>query len=185
MIVNSYKTTGETTYDDYFTPVLSLLTDISYFIKPYCWIIFFSLLQPQFYVNLIFKRSKNFSLHTFSFFLLDHHKRWLHYLFLYYSEIIRKILLGTYHTRKCSPTKLTDSVCRQFCSTKISPVIIEFHFHGTCEASNRGSRFYLRFYLKKQSLFEFLVFSRKNFIQKEIWKNVADGFYYIIFTNNE
>ena len=86
MIVNSYKTTGETTYDDDLTPVLSLFTGISYFIKPYCWIIFFSLLQLQFYVNLLFKRSR---------------------------------------------------------------------------ASNRGSRFYLRFYLKKQSLSEFLVFSRK------------------------
>ena len=75
LIVNSYKTTGETTYDDDLTPVLSLFTGISYFIKPYCWIIFFSLLQLQFYVNLLFKRSKNFSLHTFSFFLLDHHRR--------------------------------------------------------------------------------------------------------------
>ena len=75
LIVNSYKTTGETTYDDDLTPVLSLFTGISYFIKPYCWIIFFSLLQLQFYVNLLFKRSKKFSLHTFSFFLLDHHRR--------------------------------------------------------------------------------------------------------------
>ena len=41
LIVNSYKTTGETTYDDDLTPVLSLFTGISYFIKPYCWIIFF------------------------------------------------------------------------------------------------------------------------------------------------
>ena len=75
LIVNSYKTTGETTYDDDLTPVLSLFTGISYFIKPYCWIIFFSLLQLQFYVNLLFKRPKNFPLHTFSFFLLDHHRR--------------------------------------------------------------------------------------------------------------
>ena len=75
LIVSSYKTTGETTYDDDLTPVLSLFTGISYFIKPYCWIIFFSLLQLQFYVNLLFKRSKKFSLHTFSFFLLDHHRR--------------------------------------------------------------------------------------------------------------
>ena len=125
-------------------------------------------------------------------FLLDHH-RWIALLnktsltplsFLYYSETIRKILSGTYHTGKSSPTKLTGSVCRQFFSTKISPVVIEFHFHGTCEASNRGSRFYLRFYLKKQSLSEFLVFSRKNLIQKKIWKNVAQVFCNISFTNN-
>ena len=41
LIVSSYKTTGETTYDDDLTPVLSLFTGISYFIKPYCWIILF------------------------------------------------------------------------------------------------------------------------------------------------
>ena len=89
--------------------------------------------------------------------------------FLYYSETVRKILLGTYHTGKPSPGKLTDSVCRQFCSTKIFPVVIEFHFQGTCGASNRDIRFYLRFYLKEQSLFEFLVFfKKKTDIQKEI-----------------
>ena len=48
LIVNSYKTTGETTYNDDLTPVLSLFTGISYFIKPYCWITFFSLLQFNF-----------------------------------------------------------------------------------------------------------------------------------------
>ena len=33
LIVNSYKTTGETTYYDDLTPVLSVFTGISYFIK--------------------------------------------------------------------------------------------------------------------------------------------------------
>ena len=75
LIVNSYKTTGETTYYDDLTPVLSVFTGISYFIKTYCWIVFFSHLQLQFYVNLLFKRPKDFTLHTFSFFLLDHHRR--------------------------------------------------------------------------------------------------------------
>ena len=41
LIVNSYKTTGKTIYDDDLTPVLPLFTGISYFIKPYCWIIYF------------------------------------------------------------------------------------------------------------------------------------------------
>ena len=38
--------------------------------------------------------------------------------------------------------------------------------------------------LKKQSLSEFLVFSRKGLIQKEIWKNVADIICNISYTNN-
>ena len=38
--------------------------------------------------------------------------------------------------------------------------------------------------LKKQSLSEFLVFSRKGLIQKEVWKNVADIICNISYTNN-
>ena len=76
LILNIYKTTRETTYDNDLTPVLSLFTGICHFIKPYCWIIFFfHFFKIQFYVNLLFKHSKNVSLHTFSFFLLDHHRR--------------------------------------------------------------------------------------------------------------
>ena len=58
LIVNSYKTTGKTTYDNDLTPVLSLFTGISFFIKLIAGLYFFSLLQLQFYVNLLFKRSK-------------------------------------------------------------------------------------------------------------------------------
>ena len=131
-------------------------------------------------MNLLSKRSQNFSLHTFSGFFLNHHR-----LSVFYFETIRKILLGIYHTGKPSPTKLADSVCRHFPSTNTFPVVTEFHFHGTCGASNRASRFYLRSSLKKQSLSDFLAFSRKKLIHKEIlWKTVADVFCNISFTNN-
>ena len=51
-------------------------------------------------------------------------------------------LLGSYHTGKLSPAKLADSVYRQFSTTKIFPVVIEFRFHGTRGASDKGSSIY-------------------------------------------
>ena len=107
-------------------------------------------------------------------------------IFLYITlKLLKKYFQGPIIREKLSPAKLAGSVCRQFCSTKIFPVVIEFHFHGKCGASNRGSRFDLRrFYLKKQSLSEFCFCSRKKFIQKEIGKNVADVFCNITFTND-
>ena len=71
---------------------------------------------------------------------------------------------------KPSPSKLASSVYWHFPSTVIFPVVIEFHSHGTFGASNRGSRFYLRSNLKKQSLSEFLPFSRKNLFTKRYEK---------------
>ena len=68
LIVNSYKTTGKTTYDNDLTPVLSLFTGISFFIKLIAGLYFFSLLQLQFYVNLLSKRSKIFLFILFYFF---------------------------------------------------------------------------------------------------------------------
>ena len=43
LIVNSYKTTGKTNYDNDLTPILSLFTGISYFIKFIAGLYFFSL----------------------------------------------------------------------------------------------------------------------------------------------
>ena len=68
LIVNSYKVTGKTTYDNDLTPVLSRFTGISYFIKFITGLYFFSPLQLQFYVNLLSKSSKMFPLILFYFF---------------------------------------------------------------------------------------------------------------------
>ena len=115
--------------------------------------------------------------------LSETERLWFYYLFLYYSETIRKRLLGSCHTGKLSPAKLADSVYRQFSTTKIFPVVIEFHFHGTCGASDKGSRFYLKSNLKKHSLSEFLDFSIKKLVHKGIlYKKVADVFCNISFT---
>ena len=46
-----------------------------FFIKPYCWIIFFVTLAASINVNLSFKLSKDFPLHTLSIFFLDYHSR--------------------------------------------------------------------------------------------------------------
>ena len=75
LIVNSYKTTGKTTYDNDLTPVLSLFTGISFFIKLIAGLYFFFTLAASILRESLIQTFKNFPLHTLLFFLLDHHRR--------------------------------------------------------------------------------------------------------------
>ena len=75
LIVNSYRTTGKTTYDNDLTPVLSLFTGISFFIKLIAGLYFFFTLAASILRESLIQTFKNFPLHTLLFFLLDHHRR--------------------------------------------------------------------------------------------------------------
>ena len=155
-----------------------MFTGISYFIKFYCWIIIFLTLAASIVRESLTQRFTKFSssyFFIFSFISLQEVKCspkqnvFDSIIFFYITLKLLEKLLGSCHTGKLSPAKLADLVYWQFSTTKIFPIVIEFHFHGTCGASDKDSRFYLKSNLKKHSISKFLDFSIKKLVHRLVF----------------